>query len=185
MNEWISRYSLLPWLDRECHTLRSEDLQAAQKARVDGTHDWCVHRLHGRSGYGLLNIYRSMVEFLIVHLLIIELLSVILNFWHHFFSYLSIHSHTRPVHAAKLRSPRCVFHCGGRLVRPDRAWIGVGWVIWKDRNAHWLEMFLSGKSGNVIINRGSSDAYSLKLTNKLNPDCGYDLQTRMNQCIFY
>ena len=77
------------------------------------------------------------------------------------------------------------FHCGGRLVRPDRAWIGVGWVIWKDRNAHWLEMFLSGKSGNVIINRGSSDAYSLKLTNKLNPDCGYDLQTRMNQCIFY
>ena len=109
MNEWISRYSLLPWLDRECHTLRSEDLQAAQKARVDGTHDWCVHRLHGRSGYGLLNIYRSMVEFLIVHLLIIELLSVILNFWHHFFSYLSIHSHTRPVHAAKLRSPQCVF----------------------------------------------------------------------------
>lgn len=30
-------------------------------------------------------------------------------FWNHFFSYLSIHSHTRPVHAAKLRSPQCVF----------------------------------------------------------------------------
>jgi hypothetical protein len=51
-----------------------------------------VHRLHGRSGYGLLNVYRSMVEFLIVHLLIIEILLMILKS----FLFVSIHPFTHP-----------------------------------------------------------------------------------------